>query len=355
MENERPAVVVTGSSGLLGSPLCTMLADHGYEVFGFDRVGPPEPPKSHPHVHDVEFDAVDYAAVRGAMEDLTRRGVRKLASVVHLAAYYDFSGEDSPLYEKVTVEGTDRLLNALSGFELEQFVFSSTMLVHAPCEVGERIAEDAPLEGKWAYPKSKIRTEQLICDGHPDVRSVLLRIAGVYTDWGQQPTLVQQIKRIYEKDFQGYFFPGDPATGQSLVHVDDAVDALFKTVEQRDKIAAKTPILIGEPEPPSYEALQDLIGQQIHGKDWATIYVPKTLAKVGAAVSDAVSGGNAFIKPFMVNMADDHYALDISRARELLGWQPRHHVAEELPAMLERLKQSPEKWYRENDLEPPRS
>lgn len=30
----------------------------------------------------------------------------RIASVIHLAAYYDFSGEPSPKYESVTVRGT---------------------------------------------------------------------------------------------------------------------------------------------------------------------------------------------------------------------------------------------------------
>ena len=70
----------------------------------------------------------------------------RIACVVHLAAYYDFSGEPSPLYDKITVRGTERLLRGLQGFRVGQFVFSSTMLVHAPTEPGRPINEDGPLE-----------------------------------------------------------------------------------------------------------------------------------------------------------------------------------------------------------------
>lgn len=350
MSNQRPIVVVTGSSGLLGYPLCLRLAENGYQVVGFDRVGLPEPPKSHPHVRDVECDISDSASVRAAMRKVHELSSGKLASVVHMAAYYDFSGEDSNLYEKVTIHGTDRLLNELEDFDCEQFVFTSTMLVHAPCEVGQHIREEDPLEAKWAYPQSKIDTERLIRDGHPHVRSVLLRIAGVYSDYGQQPTIVQQIKRIYEKDFQGHFFPGDTDAGQTAVHVDDAVDSIFRTVERRDQIDPKTAILIGERDPISYRELQDMIGCQLHGKEWMTFPVPVTAAKIGAAVSDFVQGGDAFIKPFMVDMADDHYALDISRAKELLGWQPQHSLRDTLPKILQSLQSNPDQWYRKNGL-----
>lgn len=36
----------------------------------------------------------------------------RIASVIHLAAYYDFSGEPSDKYEQITVRGTERLLRA---------------------------------------------------------------------------------------------------------------------------------------------------------------------------------------------------------------------------------------------------
>lgn len=350
MADPRPSVIVTGSAGLLGVPVCRELAARGYEVFAFDRVGMPEPPKELANVHDIEFEVTDYSIVRGAVEEVRRRNGDRVASVVHLAAYYDFSGEDSPLYKKVTLEGTDRLLNALQSVELEQFLFASTMLVHAPCEVGEHLREDDPLLAKWPYPDSKIKTEQLIRDGHPEVRSVLLRIAGVYNEMGQQPTLVQQIKRIYDRDFQGYFFPGDTATGQSAVHLDDAVDSIIRAVERRASIPPGTPILIGEPDPPSYAELQSRIGELIHGEEWATLYVPKALAKVGAAVSEAASGGESFIKPFMISMADDHYALDITRAKQLLDWEPRHRLIDVLPTIVENLKKDPKRWMQQNGL-----
>lgn len=350
MPQRRPAVIVTGSSGLLGQPVCIALAERGYDVFGFDRVGLPEPPKAHPNVHDIECDITSYENVRGAVEDVRRHTDGKLASVVHMAAFYDFSGKESEAYDEITVNGTDRLLNALSDFDLEQFIFTSTMLVHEPCELGQHISEDDPQSAKWPYPESKIETERLIRDGHPGVRSVFLRIAGVYTDHGRQPTIVQQIKRIYEQDFQSHFFPGDTATGQAAVHIDDAVDAIVATVQNRARIEPKTAILIGEPDPPSYETLQDEIGRRIHGQDWTTIYVPESFARIGAAVADKLSGGESFIKPFMVAMADDHYALDITRAKQMLGWEPKHRLLDRLPKIIDSLRENPDEWYRKNGL-----
>ena len=72
----------------------------------------------------------------------------RIASVIHLAAYYDLSGEPSPLYEQIIVGGTERLLEQLRQFQVEQFVFSSTMLVHA---LGKMAMADAQPPVATAY------------------------------------------------------------------------------------------------------------------------------------------------------------------------------------------------------------
>ena len=97
---------------------------------------------------------------------------------MHLAAYYDFSGAASPLYQEVTIDGTARLLGRLQAFDVDQFVFPSTMLVHAPAVPGQRITEDSPLAPTWAYPASTVATERVIAERRGDIPAVLLRIAG---------------------------------------------------------------------------------------------------------------------------------------------------------------------------------
>src|SRR5690606_30034306 len=49
-------------------------------------------------------------------------------------------------------------------------------------------------------------------------------------------------------------------------------------------------------------------------------------------------------------LSDDHFELDISRAKELLSWQPQHTLREALPKMIDHLKQDPAAWYRRNKL-----
>lgn len=343
----KEVIIVTGSSGTIGSAFINHVGENFLEM-GFDRAGPPFPPPNTDQ--PIDCDVTSDESVAHAMEAVKRQGHTRIASVVHLAAYYDFSGEPSPLYEKVTIEGTRRLLRALRDFEVEQFVFSSTMLVHAPCKPGERISERSPVEPSWDYPNSKIRTEQLIEAERGDIPVVLLRIAGIYDDRCHSIPLSHQIKRIREKAITSRVFPGDLSAGQAYLHLEDMVEALEIIVRRRRELPAVTTLLLGEEEVMGYDELQREIARLLHGEDWETQKIPKILAKSGAHLQEAAPGMEPFIKPWMIDHADDHYALDISRARELLDWSPRRSLRETLPKMIESLKADPAAWYRENKL-----
>ena len=355
-KEKKPVVLITGAAGNLGQSIGAALAD-AYEVVGLDR-----------SAGDAEFevlqaDLTSAESIGAALGTFRARWGGRIASVIHLAAYFDFTGEEHPLYETLNVEGTRLLLRALRRFEVEQFVYASTMLVHAPAEAGETIDEEQPIGPRWAYPESKAAAEQAIAEEAGEIPYVLLRLAGVYDEETMVPTLAHQIARIYERDLQSHLYSGDTGTGQSMLHRDDMVDAFRRAVDRRRQLPADAAILIGEPSAPSYDALQDEIGRLIHGRDeWTTLRVPKPVAAAGAWAQDKLEplipdmidkGEEPFVKPFMVRLADDHYDLDTSRARELLGWVPGHRLLATLPDMVAALKRDPLAWYEKNGVPPP--
>ncbi|MCD6705457.1 MAG: NAD-dependent epimerase/dehydratase family protein [Thiobacillus sp.] len=352
----KPVVLMTGATGFLGGALCKVLAAD-YEIVGLDRR-----PVDMEHAECVDCDLTSDRSIGEAIRQVKSRYGTRIASVVHLAGYFDFSGEPNPLYRQVNVEGTRRLLRALQALQVEQFVYASTMLVHAPTEPGVPIDETSPVAPRWTYPQSKLETESVVAHEHGAIPYVLLRIAGVYSRVAQPPTLAHQISWIFERQFKGRVFPGETAHGQSFIHIDDLADAVVRTIDRRDSLPPDLKLLVGEPTTLSYAALQNRLGTLIHGEQWETETVPKPLAKLGArlqgkleaVVPDSIDRGEKpFVKPFMVELADDHYELDISRARTLLDWTPRHALREELPAMVAALKADPLAWYRANRIPAP--
>ena len=120
----RPIVLITGSSGFLGRAIAKRLARH-HRVVGLDSDEPKQP------LHGVETVRVDLTSddsVGAVLDQVRTRFGSRIASVVHLAAYYDLSGEPDPKYQSVTVEGTRRVLRGLrqrfDGTALLSFGFS---------------------------------------------------------------------------------------------------------------------------------------------------------------------------------------------------------------------------------------
>src|SRR5262249_51200210 len=89
----------------------------------------------------------------------------------------------------------------------------------------------------------------------------------------------------------------------------------------------------------------------VHDEEWETRKIPKELARAGAWVEDRVLGEDAFIRPWMIDIAGDHYAVDITRARSLLGWEPQRSLRETLPRIVAALKADPVAWCRGNRLD----
>ena len=342
-------VLITGATGFIGRALVSRLGGK-HRIVALDRPGPPEPPNP---AEAVDFDLASDEGVARALEEVRSRYGPRIKSVIHLAAYYDISGEPSPLYEQITVEGARRLIEGLQAFEVEQFVFASSMLVHRPTgRPDEVINENSPIEGSWAYPESKVRAEAVLRERHRDIPLVLLRIAGVYDDRGHSPFIAEQIARIYEHRITAHLYPGMLCAGQSFVHIDDLADAVGRLIDRREQLPAEFPVLVGEPEALGYGEVQDIVGCSLHGEDWTTVRIPRPLAKAGAWLQTEALGEDEFIKPWMVDQSNDHYVLDVSRARDVLNWNPVHSLRETLPKMVESLKRDPTGWYETNKLNP---
>ena len=343
-------ILVTGSEGLIGDAIVHW-EHRNYQIASFDIARP----NKRPEVQDfINCDLTSDESVAAALRTLKEHQGSHLASVVHLAAYYDFSGKPSRLYQDLTVEGTRRLLRGLRQFEVEQFIFSSTHIVMAPSEEGEPITESSPIGAEWDYPKSKLATEKVIREERGAIPAVILRIGGVYNEDGHTVPIAQQIARIYEKQFESYFFPGDPSAGQAFVHLDDLVDLVHRVIERRAQLDPYAVFLVAEPDLVTYDELQDIIGEEIHGKEWPTIRIPAIVAKMGAWAQEKLSGEDeAFIKPWMIDRADDNYPVSPARAQQLLGWAPRRRLRETIPEMIRRLKEDPAKWYSLNGIPAP--
>jgi len=351
MTKDKKVMLITGASGRIGKLCVHRFADE-YQVVGFDR---------HEHKHEkdmvhINMDISSDESVKDALGQVRNRFGNDLGPVIHLAAYYTFSDQKAELYDAITVQGTRRMLEGLHEFNsVDQFMFSSTLLVHKPCQLGETINENSPVEPKWDYPKSKVKTEKVINDLHGDIPAVVMRIAGCYDDLCHSIPISHNIQRIYQHEVDAHLYPGDTSHGNPFLHLEDLTDAIQSAITKRNELPNPFVVIIGEDKTMSYADLQNAISEILEHKDYHVFRVPKWLAKDGAWVENRLPFfDDNFIQPWMIDMADDHYALDISLAKKVLGWSPKHYIDTSLPVMMQLLKSDPFKWYEENGLVMPK-
>lgn len=348
---KKDIVIVTGSCGRIGTQVVQKLGEK-YSIVGFELLKAIYASKKE---ELIPVDLSSDESVRQAFTHIKYFYGNRIKSVIHLAAYYSFAEQHSDKYEKITVQGTERLLKELQNFEVEQFLFTSTMLVHSPTEPGVPITEDSPVVPSWDYPLSKVHTEKLIHEKRGKIPTVILRVAGVYDDGCHSIPISHQIQRIYEKSLESRLFSGNIDHGSSFVHMDDLVEAISLAVEKRKELPQELTLLIGEPKTLSYDCMQRNISCLLFGKEFTTYCVPKWFAKLGAFLKCLIAFKNKpFIRPWMIDFADDHYELNIDRAKKTLGWSPKHSLETTLPIMTESLQKDPVHWYRANLLHIPR-
>src|SRR5438105_10391977 len=98
----REIILVTGAGGRIGTQVTRRLQEE-YDVIGFEL-----PKMVHNGLRPLDLSSDE--SVKEAFKKVKDDFGNKIASVVHLAAYYSFDQKHSDLYEKVTVRGTERLL-----------------------------------------------------------------------------------------------------------------------------------------------------------------------------------------------------------------------------------------------------
>lgn len=309
-----PRILLTGGAGFIGSHLAEALLRRGAELLILDDLN----------------DYYDPALKRANLEQVQRAGAYEFvqgdicdaplaeslfarfrpATVVHLAARAGVrpSLEQPALYQRVNVEGTAVLLEAARRHGVERFVFASSSSVYG---AASRVpfTEDDPVRAPISpYAASKIAGEAL-CHVYSHlygIRTVCLRFFTVYGP-RQRPDLA--IRKFAEAIAAGKPIPvyGDGTTGRDYTFIDDIVAGILAAMEHE---AAFEVFNLGNSSP---VLLKDMI-----------------------AALERVLGREAVIdrQPVQPGDVPITYA-DISRARRLLGWQPRTPLEEGIRRMAE--------------------
>ncbi|MEN9810304.1 MAG: hypothetical protein RLZZ488_1871 [Pseudomonadota bacterium] len=339
----KPWIVVTGSSGLIGSELVNRLSEF-YEVAALD-VSPPRIRDEKGRVSYFEVDLGDPQAIREFFET----NKRPVQGLVNLAAYYNFLNRPSLHCERLK-RGLYELARAYRSLRLPEscFIQASSMACLEPVANGVLIGDDAESHPRWEYPRFKKESEDILRRELADENYVEMVLAGVYTDFCELVPLYQFIESHLRNKIQRFFYPGDGNQGLTYVHLSEVCEAIERQLKAK---VMRRRLLIGEPEPTTYRQIATIIDLQIHGFVIPKIRVPKWFARFGAFILSKLFK-REFYQPWMIDFAQEHYHFSLQALSQQLNWTPSRRLRDELPAMIHNAKQKPEKWRELNSQRP---
>jgi len=308
------SVLVTGGAGYIGSHTVRALRAQGRDVVVLDSL-------------ETGYEAAvlgaplvvgDIADVELVARLVAERGVD---SIIHFAGYKN-AGESMQApskYFRNNVVGTARLLEAVEGSTVRQFVFSGSCSVYGtPAELP--VSEQAPLQPESPYGQSKLMTEQMLrwYGERAGLRWMSLRYfnaAGASADAviGEDINVTLNLVPLVMKaalglrppvQVFGTDFPTPDGTAvRDYIHVEDLADAHVMALEHLETGGASTAVNLGTGTGSSVREVIQSTEREI-GRSVPAEYVGRRPGDPSAVWADN------------------------RLAAELLGWKPRYGLAE---------------------------
>lgn len=220
-------------------------------------------------------------------------------------------------YERVNVQGTARLLQALEELPVLPlaFVYISTVLVYGRSE-GNFLTEDTPLSATDAYGSSKIRAETVVREWacRTGVRTTILRLPLVVAEQlkGNLAAMQTAIRRGY------YVRISDGSARRSMVRADDVASIITRAAG----VGGTYNLTDGYH--PTVRHVEEALAQQV-GRNRPIPAISDVSAKLIARVGDGINAVSGRWFPFD---SVTHQKLTCSltfsdeKARNYLGWKP---------------------------------
>jgi len=229
--NTHPIALVTGGTGFIGRPLVAALLTKGYSVRVLAR-RPVVRWRVEPKVDHVRADISEPGVLEAALTDVDE--------VYHLAAATSGSPE---YYQRVTVEGTERLLAALAARGGGRVVMVSSASVYdaATMTDGAVVDEAFPLErhpqlrGIYARTKTESELKAQPYLAHPTVRLTIVRPGLVY---GPSSKNILNGAALAVRN-QLLITTGTPRKLLPLIYIDDLVELLV-SIASNDATVGQT-------------------------------------------------------------------------------------------------------------------
>lgn len=346
-----PCLVVTGASGFVGRHLLDALKED-YRIIGLARrsqarSGAPV----HPNITWHQADIGDRAAIEPIFEGIRHDGGADI--LIHLAAHYDFTGEEHPEYERTNVHGLRNVLELSKPLGLERFIFSSSTAACRFPATGEALVEGSLPDGDHVYARTKATGERMLAEYRDHFPSTIVRFAALFSDWCEYPPLFMFLETWLSSAWNSRMLGGRGQSAIPYLHVDDLTLFFLALVDRLEEVPPGQVLQASPDGAVSHEQLYDEATLLHFGNRRASIHMPRPLCGPGMWSLDLLGrlvGKRPFERPWMARYIDLAMTIDASRTRAILGWEPRPRlqVLRRLPFLLENRKTDPIEWNRAN-------
>jgi nucleoside-diphosphate-sugar epimerase len=312
-------VVVTGASGNVGTSVLEALANEPKvkEVVGLAR-----------RVPETAFPKVEWVGADVTESELVPIFAGADA-VVHLAWAIQPS-RDEAVTERINVEGTRRVLDAVARAGVESLVYASSVGAYSPGPKQRRVDESWPVEGipPSFYSRHKAAVETIL-DAferrEPGVRVVRLRPGLIF-----KAEAASEIRRL----FAGPFLPGFLVQKRLVPFIPDVPRLRFQAVHSHDVGEAYRQALVRDVHGAFNIAAEPEVGVEQLCELFGARSVPLPAGALRAAARLSWKLRLQPSSPGWIDLAFGVPAMDTSRAREQLGWEPATSSLEALDDLL---------------------
>ncbi|MDO8185979.1 NAD-dependent epimerase/dehydratase family protein [Conexibacter sp. JD483] len=317
-------IAITGATGNVGTSVLAALAQEPAidEIVAIARRPAQQlDPRVRFHVADVSRD------------DLTPV-LRGVDAVIHLAWQIQ-PGRDEDVTRATNVDGTRRLLEAIAAAGVDTLVYASSVGAYSPGPKDRRVSESWPTDGIQSsfYSRHKAAVERLLDrfeQEQPQVRVVRLRPGLIF-----KRAAATGIRRL----FIGPLLPPQLIRRELIPVVPDVARLRFQAVHSRDVGDAYRLALLDDDARGAFNiAAEPAIDPPLLAELLGARLVPlrggvlRALADVSWRLRLQPSS------PGWIDLALGVPLLDTTRAREQLGWTPRHTATEALMELLDGLR-----------------
>ena len=321
---KKKNILVTGVAGMIGSHLLDSLLELGYNVLGIDNL-------SYGSIENIKHN-IDHPNFKFQRVDVTELDVLKILGkdidiIVHLAAYKKIGEKDPamPAFD-INGKGTENILIVAKMWGCK-VLFASTSDVYGmspdlPLKEDGDLLIGPSMIRRWAYAVSKLYGEQLAYAYYHDfkVPVVIIRYFGGFSPrsrfaWsgGHVPIFIRAILNNEE-----IIVHGDGSQTRSMGFVTDLVKGTVLAMESEKAIGEI--INIGNDEELGVLDTAKLIHQTANtGKELKIKFVP--MSEVFGKYKDIM-----------------RRIPDLTKAKNLLGYQPKVKLTEAIKLTIAEIK-----------------